>query len=456
MNMERAPFSCALWFFCVGLVWSRLPCEWKPLGDDNVMKEPSFEDGAKHLRWRLDISDAEACRDACCLDPECQMALLGFPMDAPAQCRLVTCVVDGRDLCVLRDSSASQFRLVGWKERPLRAVPLVGNSEPSSNKTDDQPLLAVPLLEASEPSKNNSPEVCLLPKVVGSCRAAFPRFYYDIDSQTCRSFTYGGCEGNLNNFETLEECQATCSGVTGSVNPDESTTEPPGGSAKSARMAHPIADDLGALRFDDEVLDKVMSADDYSELCEAEPATGLCRAAFRRWHYDSQQRDCKLFIYGGCEGNKNNYYTKKSCLDTCYVAEEECLSSPDPGPCRAAFPKFYFDSATGSCQSFIYGGCRGNKNRYDSAEECQARCGAAFGSFAGRWTHTRWTAAFFVLLTLAAICTLLVSALVVTILRRLTVTRRASVFSDKEELLPEVRSSLESLNMPPSPTAGKA
>ncbi|XP_077421577.1 kunitz-type protease inhibitor 2 isoform X2 [Vanacampus margaritifer] len=421
MNVKCAPLRCALWFFFVGLVWSRLPCGWKPLVD-NDMKEPSFENGAKHLRWIMDVSDPEACRDACCLDKHCHMALLGFPMDAPAQCRLVNCVVNGTNVCVLQNSSA--FQLVGWKTRPLTAELLDGNSELSRQKADDE-TLAVPLVETS---KNNSSDLCHQPMKVGSCRAAFPRFYYDINTQTCRGFTYGGCDSNANNFETLQECEAACSGVT------------------------------GALRYDDEVQDEVLfSAEDYSGRCEAEPDTGLCRAAFRRWYYDSQQRDCKLFIYGGCEGNKNNYYTKKSCLEACYVTEEECLSSPDPGPCRAAFPKFYYDSATSSCQSFTYGGCRGNKNRYGSAEECQARCGAAFGSLAGReQTRTRWTAAFFVLLTLAAICTLLVSALVVTVLRRLTVTRRASVFSDKEELLPEVRSSLESLNLPPSPTVGKA
>lgn len=52
---------------------------------------------------------------------------------------------------------------------------------------------------------------------VGSCRAAFPRFYYDVTNQSCRDFTYGGCEANGNNFETRVECEATCSGVTGNT-----------------------------------------------------------------------------------------------------------------------------------------------------------------------------------------------------------------------------------------------
>lgn len=46
----------------------------------------------------------------------------------------------------------------------------------------------------------------------------------------------------------------------------------------------------------------------------------------------------------------------------------------DPGPCRAAFYKFYYNPNTGNCHKFTYGGCRGNKNRYDSVEECMSHC----------------------------------------------------------------------------------
>ncbi|XP_019716925.1 kunitz-type protease inhibitor 2 isoform X2 [Hippocampus comes] len=441
MNMKRAPLGCALWFLCVGLVVS---CDWRPL--DNDLGAPSFDAGATILE-RLDISDPADCREECCNDLRCQMALLGFPADGPVQCLLVRCLVGGHNVCELNPSS--QFQVVGWKK----------------------PLMAVPFVENSKPSRNESTNPCLQPMKVGSCRAAFPKFYYDVVNQTCRSFTYGGCDANGNNFESREDCEATCNGVTGSVLPEASTAARPRSSVKSLRMAQPI-DDQSKL-WDD--YDDVLSAEDYSEQCEAEPMAGPCRAAFRQWYYDSQQRQCKTFIYGGCKGNKNNYDSQQSCLDTCHVSvgptpkklfqsdlpsvsEDDCLSSPDPGPCRAAFPKFYYDPATGSCQSFIYGGCGGNKNQFSSAEECQTRCsGVADGNFAGRdKTRSRWTAAFFVLLTLAAICTVLVSTLVVTMLRRLSVTRRASVVSDKEELLPEVRSSLESLNIPVLPVSGNA
>ncbi|KAK7496455.1 hypothetical protein BaRGS_00012377 [Batillaria attramentaria] len=68
-------------------------------------------------------------------------------------------------------------------------------------------------LSDSVPSSNRIeglPSACGLPKVVGPCKAAFPRFYFDRHQMECLPFTYGGCQGNDNNFETFEACQHAC------------------------------------------------------------------------------------------------------------------------------------------------------------------------------------------------------------------------------------------------------
>lgn len=36
------------------------------------------------------------------------------------------------------------------------------------------------------------------------------RYYYDIGEKICKSFEYTGCGGNINNFNTLEECIKEC------------------------------------------------------------------------------------------------------------------------------------------------------------------------------------------------------------------------------------------------------
>lgn len=53
---------------------------------------------------------------------------------------------------------------------------------------------------------------------------------------------------------------------------------------------------------------------------------------------------------------------------------DECTLAPDGGPCDAFFPAYYHDAETGVCRPFVYGGCQGNVNRYDTLEACQAAC----------------------------------------------------------------------------------
>ena len=53
-------------------------------------------------------------------------------------------------------------------------------------------------------------EVCLLPRVAGPCEGNYPAWYHDSETGTCKQFRYGGCLGNNNRFETLEECDSKC------------------------------------------------------------------------------------------------------------------------------------------------------------------------------------------------------------------------------------------------------
>jgi hypothetical protein len=52
-----------------------------------------------------------------------------------------------------------------------------------------------------------------------------------------------------------------------------------------------------------------------------------------------------------------------------------CSLPPDSGPCEAAIQRYAFDASTGLCLPFVYGGCEGNANNFESAEACYAACG---------------------------------------------------------------------------------
>ncbi|NXN94207.1 SPIT2 inhibitor, partial [Rhinopomastus cyanomelas] len=101
------------------------------------------------------------------------------------------------------------------------------------------------------------------------------------------------------------------------------------------------------------------------------------------WWFNSSLGLCQGFIFGGCNGNKNNFQSERECQQSCaHLSPSDaprtlpayCAMPPDTGPCRAAFPRWFFDAASSSCQQFIYGGCRGNSNNYDSEAECRSHC----------------------------------------------------------------------------------
>ncbi|KAK6485413.1 amyloid-beta A4 protein-like [Huso huso] len=58
------------------------------------------------------------------------------------------------------------------------------------------------------------------------------------------------------------------------------------------------------------------------------------------------------------------------------VVREVCSEEAETGPCRAMLPRWYFDLASGQCVQFIYGGCGGNRNNFETQEYCLSVCGS--------------------------------------------------------------------------------
>jgi hypothetical protein len=61
---------------------------------------------------------------------------------------------------------------------------------------------------------------CRQPQQRGPCRGSYTRWYFDPAREACVQFAYGGCLGNDNRFESLEECESNCaaSSVQGELN----------------------------------------------------------------------------------------------------------------------------------------------------------------------------------------------------------------------------------------------
>ena len=52
-------------------------------------------------------------------------------------------------------------------------------------------------------------ESCSLVPDPGLCQAAFPRYFYNSETEKCTQFLWGGC-GGVVPFETLAECKKAC------------------------------------------------------------------------------------------------------------------------------------------------------------------------------------------------------------------------------------------------------
>lgn len=71
-------------------------------------------------------------------------------------------------------------------------------------------------------------------------------------------------------------------------------------------------------------------------ICQLPPDTGRCHARYIRWYFNMHAQECSHFQYGGCEGNQNNFMTKKECEQTCiatpsirlYDGSSSALSQP--------------------------------------------------------------------------------------------------------------------------------
>ncbi|KAI4886500.1 hypothetical protein NFI96_024866 [Prochilodus magdalenae] len=403
-------FTCLL---CAAAVFAQQEgCVWDSNAEVNRGLDPqSLDAGATYAAHLTDVQDDGRCREECCGREDCQLALIGTPADGKPQCFLVNCMKEGKDVCVL--SPSTQFR----------------SYRKSSSQSDTR-------------SSTSNTDRCRYQKAVGLCRAAFPRFYYDVTSHACTLFMYGGCGGNDNNFNTLEECNTACSGVTDNAIvdtaslPRRSMTENSEDTAPKAALPE-------------------MTSEEFAEKCQADPVVGPCRASMPRFYYKNGA--CQKFSYGGCKGNKNNYDSEEECMKTCTVKivdskdaqentedfDETCSLPADSGRCRAAFQMFYFEPSSQTCKPFIFGGCGGNKNRYDTMEECMSKC----ANKQGRNGRARWTPAFFLVATLAIISVILLVGLLLISSRR-TRYQLTLTLDDKQELLPEEYVPAEELPKP--------
>ncbi|XP_043104636.1 tissue factor pathway inhibitor a isoform X3 [Puntigrus tetrazona] len=232
--------------------------------------------------------------------------------------------------------------LLGWSCRPLLLLPLVGICFTKFAKADG--------VRSELHIFHHS---CALKKDEGPCKAIKDRFYFNTDTGRCEFFEYGGCQGNANNFETLQDCEEMCLVKAASnrmehnapLMPEEEEAKPKtepltehveaslnASHVSLQRMSQPSAQEAAAsnhmeqnapLKPEEEEEAKpkteplIRHEFNPPEFCLSPVDRGDCDESVRRYVYNPRTGRCQMFRYSGCGGNKNNFVHKRHCMKMC-------------------------------------------------------------------------------------------------------------------------------------------
>ncbi|KAM8960975.1 protein AMBP-like [Pelodytes ibericus] len=101
-----------------------------------------------------------------------------------------------------------------------------------------------------------------------------------------------------------------------------------------------------------------------------------------QWSYDKSQKICVAFLQKELGKSLNSFNSEKECLSRCseeynilYPPGEAACDLPvNAGPCLALILMWHYNQQKETCESFFYGGCQGNGNRFENRSNCTSLC----------------------------------------------------------------------------------
>ncbi|TRY70683.1 hypothetical protein TCAL_05435 [Tigriopus californicus] len=232
----------------------------------------------------------------------------------------------------------------------------------------------------NQASEDVQPELCQTRPVFGSCGSKIERWFYDMEIGDCRSFPWSGCGGNENNFLTLRQCQAACR------SPNNYVTK------------HGVPESLAPVREFGLSTDHDLTPDTQNHeivfnktACDLMAEAGPCPQRLPRFYHHAGY--CFQFLYGGCGGNQNNFFSELECKMKCVFSRPESVGNPalrieaeilnptnicllplNEGSCGENVTRFRFNSSLNDCEPFPFGGCEGNENNFAKLSKCRKIC----------------------------------------------------------------------------------
>uniref|UniRef100_A0A0K0FWV4 Kunitz/Bovine pancreatic trypsin inhibitor domain protein n=1 Tax=Strongyloides venezuelensis TaxID=75913 RepID=A0A0K0FWV4_STRVS len=166
----------------------------------------------------------------------------------------------------------------------------------------------------------------LLPSKGIPCEIAPPnqQYYFNFETKSCKKFTFTGCSGNDNRFDSKKLCINQCS--TASICPLGFPLIDLSSEIKKCSDVNPCLSGYNCI--------KTLEGDyccpredmtcslpvDHGENCDgSRDYENIENEPILMWYYNIVEMSCLPFEYRGCGGNFNRFISQEHCINSCFV-----------------------------------------------------------------------------------------------------------------------------------------